>query len=705
MDAYFIGETNEIYEAYLFNQRVQEVGESFDSFLASVSSLAKTCNFGTIQDRMIRDTVVVGIKDNTTRKKLLAESKLTLNKCIDICRASETTSKQLKAINTAGHPKFKTDARDNKGRKISRVQHIVQNKPYAQGNRASKPPFQIRCKFCHRNHPRKKELCPAWQHKCDNCGGVNHFSVACSSLKPNKQQGKKSVHSVEQEFSRECNDGDSDDYLFSVESLSALHKKNSPKKIYANMRLRDVTGTFQLDCGATVNILPVDIYQQIFKDPQMKRLQHTQTTLVMFNKSELQPLGYVKVETLNPKNEQCFLMEYTVVPEGYTPLLGSESVQQFCLITVNADIIMSLSHTASTQPDLVSEFHDIFSGEGKLEGKLHLEIDKSVPPVALPVRKVPFAVKDPLKQELERLVKTGILQPVDVPTNWISAMVVVKKSNGKIRLCIDPKPLNAAHKRNHYPLPVIDDLLPLLAKAKVFSLVDARNGLWHVQLDNESSFLTTFGTEGGRFRWTRMPFGISPAPEEFQRRLEQALEGLERVKPIFDDILIFGVGETQAEALADHDAKLRALFERCRKKGIKLNKKKVKLRCTEVKFMGDVICQDGLKPDPDKVQGIREMPAPTSKQDLKRFLGMVNYLQKFAPNLSEVTAPMRDLLKQRNEFHWDEEVQGHSFKQVKEILSAAPVLKSFDPKESVELQCDASDKGLGAYDSCKEASL
>ena len=370
MDAYFIGETNEIYEAYLFNQRVQEVGESFESFLTSVPSLAKTCNFGTMQDRMIRETVVVGIKDNTTRKKLLAESKLTLNKCIDICRASETTSKQLKEMtqlgevsailmaltspikipwyqNTTGHPKFKTDARDNKGRKVSRVQHPVQNKPYAQGNRASKPPFEIRCKFCHRNHPRKKELCPAWQHKCDKCGGVNHFSVACSSLKPNKQQGKKSVHStsVQQEFSRECNDGGSDEYLFSVESLSALHKKNSPKKIYANMRLRDVTVTFQLDCGATVNILPVDIYQQIFKDPQMKRLQHTQTTLVMFNKSERQPLGYVKVETLNPKNEQCFLMEYTVVPEGYTPLLGSESVQQFCLITVNADIIVSIAYS------------------------------------------------------------------------------------------------------------------------------------------------------------------------------------------------------------------------------------------------------------------------------------------------------------------------------------------------------------------------
>ena len=121
----------------------------------------------------------------------------------------------------------------------------------------------------------KKELCPTWQLKCENCGGMNHFSVAFSSLKPKKQQGKKSMQSVEQEFSRECDDSDSDDYLFCVESLSALHKKNSPKKIYANMRFRDVTVTFQLDCDATVNILPVDIYQEIFNDPQMRRLQHT----------------------------------------------------------------------------------------------------------------------------------------------------------------------------------------------------------------------------------------------------------------------------------------------------------------------------------------------------------------------------------------------------------------------------------------------
>ena len=116
LDAYFIGETNEIYEAYLFNQRVQETGESFDSFLTALRSLVKTCNFGSMQDRMIRDRVVVGVRDNSTRKKLLAENKLTPNKCIDICRASETTPKQLKEMSqaeevsaiTTGNPKWKT---------------------------------------------------------------------------------------------------------------------------------------------------------------------------------------------------------------------------------------------------------------------------------------------------------------------------------------------------------------------------------------------------------------------------------------------------------------------------------------------------------------------------------------------------------------------------------------------------------------------
>ena len=257
-------------------------------------------------------------------------------------------------------------------------------------------------------------------------------------------------------------------------------------------------------------------------------------------------------------------------------------------------------------------------------------------------------MKEPLKKEIDRLVAQEILKPVDTPTDWVSSMVVGMKSNGKIRLCIDPKPLNQALKNNHYPLPVIDDMLPELSKAKVFSVVDAKNGFWHVQLETDSSFLTTFGTPWGRYRWTRMPFGISPAPEEFQRRLDSALAGLQGVVPIFDDILIYGVGETKAEAIENHDQRLITFLERCKSKGIKLNKEKCKFRLSEVSFMGHVKSEEGLKPDPAEIQGVQEMPSPESKQDVKRLLGMVNYLQKCAPNLSEATAPLRELLKEEN---------------------------------------------------------
>ena len=126
--------------------------------------------------------------------------------------------------------------------------------------------------------------------------------------------------------------------------------------------------------------------------------------------------------------------------------------------------------------DYISQYTDVFTGEGKLEGLLHLEIDKNVQPVQLPTRKVPIALREPLKQELDRLSNIGVIRKVDTPTNWISALVVTTKKNGKVRLCIDPKPLNEALHGNHYPLPTIDDVLPLLSKARVFTVLDAKNG-------------------------------------------------------------------------------------------------------------------------------------------------------------------------------------------------------------------------------------
>ena len=273
-------------------------------------------------------------------------------------------------------------------------------------------------------------------------------------------------------------------------------------------------------------------------------------------------------------------------------------------------------------------------------------------------------------------------------------MVTTKKS-GALRVCLDPRLLNKALKRETYQMPVLDEILPELAQAKVFSTVDLWSGFCHCVLDDQSSLLTTFSTPYGRYRWLRLPFGLSVWPEIFHKRLNQAIEGLHGVLNIADDTLIYGVGETKAIASADNDRKLRALLERCQNRGIVLNQDKLKLRVKQVKFMGHVLTANGLEPDPDKVKAIKEMPRPQNVEDAQRLNGFVNYLAKFLPQLAEAMEPIRRLTRKDIRWQWAEE-QERAFKKVKAMVVESPVLSYYNPVLPLDVQCDASQKGLGA---------
>ena len=156
-------------------------------------------------------------------------------------------------------------------------------------------------------------------------------------------------------------------------------------------------------------------------------------------------------------------------------------------------------------------------------------------------------------------------------------MVTVVKPD-KLRICIDPKDLNRAMKRPNYQIPILDEILPTLVNAKIFSVLDAKDGFHQVKLDESSSYLTTFWTPFGRYRYLRMPFGISSAPEVYQRRMHDIIQGLPGVEVIADDILVYGKGSTKEEYIQDHDHNLTKLLERARAVNLKLNKKKLKLR-------------------------------------------------------------------------------------------------------------------------------
>ena len=228
--------------------------------------------------------------------------------------------------------------------------------------------------------------------------------------------------------------------------------------------------------------------------------------------------------------------------------------------------------------------------------------------------RVPVALRAKVKEALQSLEKQGVITSVTTPTPWISSMVGVPKANGsKLRICLDPRDLNRAVQRENYTLPTIEEIATRLHGAKVCTKLDVHNGFWHVKLNEESSYLTTFNTPFGRYRWQRLPFGISSAPEVFQRKMHELIEGLAGIEVIADDFIVVGYGDTIKEANCNHDNTLMAFLERCRERNVKLNVEKLTLFEKEVPFIGHVATDKGLRVDPAKVRAITDMPAPTDK--------------------------------------------------------------------------------------------
>ena len=275
------------------------------------------------------------------------------------------------------------------------------------------------------------------------------------------------------------------------------------------------------------------------------------------------------------------------------------------------------------------------------------------------------------------------------PTDWCSQISVQTKKSGKLRICIDPRPLNEVLQRETYPLPTIDDLLPELANAKVFSKVDLSNGYWHCELDHTSSLLTTFVTPQGRYRCLRLPFGTKVSSEIFQRKLNENLEGLKGVVCVADDILIFGISQE------DHDENLRNLLIRCEERNLKLNKGKCVFNTAELDFLGHVVTNKGLKPDQKKIKAILQMPNPTDVEGVRRLQGMITYLAKFIPQLSTVMEPIRRLTRQDCEWQWTPE-QETAMQELKQLVTSAPLLAYYNPSKELVIQCDASSTGLGS---------
>ncbi len=662
-----------LFERHIFTRSKQEgndeSGETVDQYLTRLKTLVKNCEYAD-SDEMVRDQFVFGLRDNGPggiMERIFREENIDLTKAVDMARASEASKSQMKLLRE----------RENKFKSVEAV------------STAKKKEKVYSCKKCGYKHAAMK--CPAHGKTCGNCGEMNHFSKCCTERpqgehsRKDKYEGQKSgqkkkYHHAKKnqrkvhEMQEDSSESESDDHFIGVLSVG-----KGEKDWTEHLMVNENKFKVKLDTGAQCSVMSERIYEKLTNEP----LKPTTTRLVTFSKDIIKPIGKISLACKLVNGSEIHKIQFEVVKEELSAILGKDDC-------VKLGVIKRHIHKIGQTNSILDEYPDVFEGVGLMPGKYSIVVDPDVKPVVHAPRRVPYALKDELKVELESMEKKGIIRKVhnNEPTDWVNSMVVVRKPAGGVRVCLDPKDLNKAIKREFYPMPTHEQITAKLAGAKYFTVLDAEKAFFQIDLDGKSQKLLTFNSPFGRYQYCRMPMGISSASEVFQKRMHECLEGLENVEPVNDDILVWG--RTQEE----HDKSLKSALDRLRENNVKLNKAKSQICQPTVRFHGHKYSQNGVEIDQVKVEAIMKMPTPENKEAVQRFLGMLNYLSKYIPNMSDKTASLRELLKKDVVWHWSKK-HDDDFKELKEALCKAPVLQYYDASKPLTLQVDSSSKGVG----------
>ena len=334
------------------------------------------------------------------------------------------------------------------------------------------------------------------------------------------------------------------------------------------------------------------------------------------------------------------------------------------------------------RPVFFEKFPGCCEGIGKVK-------DFQVQPVAQPIRKVPYHLRDKLSTKLDELVELDIIEKMSGPSSWVSPVVVVPKPSGDIRLCVDMRQANVAVKRERFPIPTIDVVLQDLNQSKFFSKLDLTTAYHQIELSPESSDITRFGTHKGLYWYKRLMFGISCAPEMYQKVLHQVLQECDGAHNILDDVIVHAPTEEE------HDKRFENVVRVLKSRGLTLNRDKCQSKMSHLEFMGNVLSERGVGPADVKVKTVVDALEPTNAAEVRSFLGLVIFTARFIPDLATVSAPLRQLTKSGEPFVWGPEQQ-QSFDELKKRLSSAETLGYFDKNAPTNVIADASPVGLGA---------
>ena len=551
MKSHVEGRVNETIERRNLRRRTQQVGESFDDYLVSLRELAKTCNFcnNDCLRKAIRNQIIEGLLDGEIIQELLQVKDLTLDQAITKCRGLEAAKKSRQDIQGP-----------------------------SEVNTFQTHPLTARSGTCpgcgNPFHEGGRKKCPAFNQTCRNCGRSGHFARVCSRKRSTAGQYRKPATPHAHALST--------NELPVVQLSELAHRPTTPAPT-VHMQVSTCHGQASLnilpDSGADISAAGPQFVQALGE--YMDNLAPSNIRPRAVNGSILHPVGKLPhvAFCVNGRTVHDDVHIYDSITSA---LISWATAKQLGILpehypepATQIHAMHTGHHTSNPLPtadQIMEEFPSVFDGQVRtMPGEqFHISLTKDAHPFCVTTpRSIPFAYREKLKQEIDLLVDQGIITPVTDPTDWCAPIVVApKKGTDRIRMCVDLSKLNRFVRRERYPSVTPAEAVTDIhqSQAKFFTVFDALKGYHQCPLDEESQNLTTFITPFGRFKYLRAPYGISSISEHYNRRMDEAFVGIQGIRKIVDDVVVFDKDEQQ------HVEHVREILHRCKDRGISLNR-------------------------------------------------------------------------------------------------------------------------------------
>ncbi|KAL7291197.1 hypothetical protein TKK_0015038 [Trichogramma kaykai] len=656
LDEYFAPKQSNVYERHIFRKLTQGNEEKFEKFLIRLRDQAEKCQFIN-QDEHIIDQITEKCNSVDLRKEILmVKDKITLDKIIRKANALEAVNRQIEGFTN------KSSLNENDQNTINKIHSVNSTR-----SKRMKIDYCTRCGS--KSHQADNKNCPAIDKRCNKCNFIGHFREQCRSKRTknnfasnqnysNKTFKSKKDSEFDYIFHIENDDGDDSVVQCSVGSVKIKMLIDSGSK---HDIISDKTWNY-------LKLNKVQAFNQVRKPDKVLKSYGNNKPLIIIGSFET-------IISLNYMNRQTTIY---VIKDGTRDLLGKHTAIALGVLKIG----LHINNITTEFP----KFKNI---------SVEIPIDETVKPVIQPHRRIPIPLENKVNSKLEELLRKGIIEEVNGPSQWVSPMVPILKENGEIRICIDMRRANAAIKRENHPLPTMSKLLPSLRGAKYFSRLDIKDAFHQIEIHKDSRNITTFSTSKGLYRYKRLMFGITCAPEIFQKILEKILLKCDGSINFIDDILVFGADSNE------HDKRLEKVQEVLQKNGIQLNRTKCLYRVKKIQFLGHELSENGVKPLSKYIDSVVTTQMPTTIEEVQSFLGLINFVGKWIPNLATLTEPFRELL--RLKLNKSVKIQRYitnkhdeALIKIKDSLQKISTLGYYNPHDRTQVMADASPVGLGA---------